>query len=126
MLVADLIGKPVNRLWRWPRDRIIRGIDDFRASRCPVLFRPKRCEADRLGVEIHQKGLETANDVSEAPKRLVRSNSRQERRVLDFDHPQLLDAFLTILAIGLVFPRGFRRIGRLNVRFRDPLGRWDL
>ena len=54
----DLVRESVNRLWRWSRDLIFRGRDDFLATRSAILLRPERCELYHIRVEIHQKSSE--------------------------------------------------------------------
>jgi len=54
---TDFIRESVNGLWGRPRDIVIRGCDNFCTARSAILFGSKRCELNRIRVEIHQESL---------------------------------------------------------------------
>ena len=55
---TNLVREPVDGLWGWPGDLVVRGRDDFCATRSAILFGSKRSELYRVGVEVHQEGLD--------------------------------------------------------------------
>ena len=55
---TDFVREPVDGLRGWSGDLVVRGRDDFCVMRSAVLFRSKWCELYRVGVEVHQEGLE--------------------------------------------------------------------
>ena len=50
---TDLVRKPVNGLWGWFGNLVVRGHNELGTTRSAVLFRPEWCELHRVGVEVH-------------------------------------------------------------------------
>jgi len=100
-LGTNFVREPVNGLWGRSGDLIIRGRDDFCASRPAVLFRPKRCEVYHIRVEIHQKCLEPAI-MSKNAEEIDNLHSRHECHIWDFHDLPLVNVFLMFLANNFI------------------------